>query len=57
MFWIILLGQTKEAESTRVMQELATIRSAFTKANLSDNDRKKYVWTLVYMYFCFIHDV
>ena len=57
MFWIILLRQTKEAESTRVMQELATIRSAFTKANLSDNDRKKYVWTLVYMYFYFIHGI
>ena len=43
------IGQTKEAESTRVMQELATIRSNFTKANLSDADRKKYVWTLVYV--------
>ena len=43
------VGQTKEAESTRVMQELATIRSNFTKAKLTANDRKKYVWTLVYM--------
>lgn len=46
---IIGVGQTKEAESTRVMQELATIRNSFTSAKLSAADRKKYVWTLVYM--------
>lgn len=43
------VGQTKEAESTRVMQELATIRNNFTKAKLTPADRKKYVWTLVYV--------
>jgi len=31
------------------MQELATIRNNFTKAKLTPNDRKKYVWTLVYV--------
>lgn len=45
----MVLGQTKEAESTRVMQELASIRSNFTKAKLTASDRKKYVWTLVYV--------
>ena len=46
---IIDVGQTKESESTRVMQELATIRNSFTSAKLSAADRKKYVWTLVYV--------
>ena len=32
------------------MEELATIRKEFTSAKLSAADRKKYVWTLVYMW-------
>ena len=46
---MMAVGQTKEAESTRVMQELATIRNSFTSAKLTAADRNKYVGTLVYM--------
>lgn len=33
-----------------MMEEMATIRNQFTSAKLSAADRKKYVWTLVYMW-------
>jgi hypothetical protein len=43
-------AQTKEQEASRVQKELANIRAKFTSTTqLSDYDKKKYVWKLLYI--------
>jgi len=43
-------AQSKEQEADRVKKELANIRAKFTStSNLSDYDKKKYVWKLLYI--------
>jgi AP-2 complex subunit alpha len=42
-------GATREEEEGRVEKELANIRSKFTAARLSEYDRRKYVWKMMYI--------
>lgn len=42
-------GPNKEEEERRVEKELANVRAHFTAARLSEYDRRKYVWKMVYI--------
>ena len=44
-------GADKEAETKRIVKELANIRAKFSAStNLSSYQKKKYVWKLVYIF-------
>lgn len=45
-----MAGKTRDEEQMRVEKELANIRKHFTATRISDYDRRKYTWKLVYIH-------